>query len=90
MPPGLYGLCDFGSYAGLIDDAAAHAAEEGVLMTGGSLTAAAAGLMLCFCDNPVFCLAAFRFREPGFRLLYRFFSAAPDVLTASVLLRRPR
>ena len=30
---------------------------EGVLMTGGSLTAAAAGLMLCFCEKPVFCLA---------------------------------
>ena len=29
MPPGLYGLCAFGAYAGLIDDAAAHAAEEG-------------------------------------------------------------
>lgn len=26
---GLYGLCAFGAYAGLIDDAAAHAAEEG-------------------------------------------------------------
>lgn len=140
MPPGLYGLCAFGAYAGLIDDAAAHAAEEGaerrfklapvvwifglmaacaflaegalaewgalllmtgagedaaapafaafaaavvvcrlvgellrrrltegVLMTGGSLTAAAAGLMLCFCDNPVFCLAAFAL--PGAGLL---------------------
>lgn len=29
MPPGLYGLCAFGAYAGVIDDAAAHAAEEG-------------------------------------------------------------
>ena len=29
MPPGLYGLCAFCAYAGLIDDAAAHAAEEG-------------------------------------------------------------
>lgn len=138
MPPGLYGLCAFGAYAGLIDDAAAHAAEEGaerrfklapvvwifglmaacaflaegalaewgalllmtgagedaaapafaafaaaavvcrlvgellrrrltegVLMTGGSLTAAAAGLMLCFCDNPVFCLAAFALPGAG-------------------------
>lgn len=142
MPPGLYGLCAFGAYAGLIDDAAAHAAEEGaerrfklapvvwifelmaacayaaegasaewgrltsddkrcrggcggtglcrlcgrcrvvcrlvgellrrrltegVLMTGGSLTAAAADLMLCFCENPVFCLAAFAL--PGAGLL---------------------
>ena len=107
MPPGLYGLCAFGAYAGLIDDAAAHAEEEGgerrfklapvvwiiglmaacaylaegasaewgalllmrlregVLMTGGSLTAAAAGLMLCFCDNPVFCLAAFALPGAG-------------------------
>lgn len=138
MPPGLYGLCAFGAYAGLIDDAAAHAAEEGaerrfklapvvwifglmaacaylaegasaewgalllmtgagedaaapafaafaaaivvcrlvgellrrrltegVLMTGGSLTAAAAGLMLCFCENPVFCLAAFALPGAG-------------------------
>ena len=136
----LYGLCAFGAYAGLIDDAAAHAAEEGaerrfklapvvwifglmavcayaaegasaewgrltsddkrcrvgcggtglcrlcgrcrvvcrlvgellrrrltegVLMTGGSLTAAAAGLMLCFCENPVFCLAAFALPGAG-------------------------
>lgn len=38
---------------------------EGVLMTGGSLTAAAAGLMLCFCDNPVFCLAAFALPGAG-------------------------
>lgn len=137
MPPGLYGLCAFGAYAGLIDDAAAHAAEEGaerrfklapvvwifglmaacaflaegalaewgalllmtgagedaaapafaatavvcrlvgellrrrltegVLMAGGSLTAAAADLMLCFCENPVFCLAAFAL--PGAGLL---------------------
>lgn len=29
MAAGLYGLCAFGAYAGLIDDAAAHAAEEG-------------------------------------------------------------
>lgn len=29
MPPGLYGLCAFGAYAGVIDDAATHAAEEG-------------------------------------------------------------
>ena len=139
MPPGLYGLCAFGAYAGLIDDAAAHAAEEGaerrfklapvvwiiglmaacaflaagasadwgvlvlmtkgagedaaapafaafaaaavvcrlvgellrrrltegVLMTGGSLTAAAAGLMLCFCEKPVFCLAAFALPGAG-------------------------
>ena len=134
MPPGLYGLCAFGAYAGLIDDAAAHAAEEGaerrfklapvvwifglmaacaflaegalaewgalllmtgagedaaapafaaaavvcrlvgellrrrltegVLMTGGSLTAAA-DLMLCFCENPVFCLAAFALPGAG-------------------------
>ncbi len=135
MPPGLYGLCAFGAYAGLIDDAAAHAAEEGaerrfklapvvwifglmaacaflaegalaewgalllmtgagedaaapafaaaavvcrlvgellrrrltegVLMTGGSLTAAAADLMLCFCEKPVFCLAAFALPGAG-------------------------
>lgn len=38
---------------------------EGVLMTGGSLTAAAAGLMLCFCENPVFCLAAFALPGAG-------------------------
>lgn len=136
---GLYGLCAFGAYARLIDDAAAHAAEEGaerrfklapvvwifglmaacaylaegasaewgvlvlmtkgagedaaapafaafaaaavvcrlvgellrrrltegVLMTGGSLTAAAAGLMPCFCENPVFCLAAFALPGAG-------------------------
>ena len=36
-------------------------------MTGGSLTAAAADLMLCFCENPVFCLAAFAL--PGAGLL---------------------
>ena len=79
MPPGLYGLCAFGAYAGLIDDAAMHAAEEGAerrfklapvvwifgLMAGGSLTAAAAGLMLCFCENPVFCLAAFALPGAG-------------------------
>ena len=34
-------------------------------MTGGSLTAAAAGLMLCFCENPVFCLAAFALPGAG-------------------------
>lgn len=38
---------------------------EGVLMTGSSLTAAAAGLMLCFCENPVFCLAAFALPGAG-------------------------
>ena len=38
---------------------------EGVLMTGGSLTAAAAGLMLCFCEKPVFCLAAFALPGAG-------------------------
>lgn len=63
---------------------------EGVLMTGGSLTAAAAGLMLCFVKIPFSAWRLLRFREPGFRLLYRFFSAAPDVLTALVPPRRPR
>lgn len=38
---------------------------EGVLMTGGSLTAAAAGLMLCFCEKPVFCLAVFALPGAG-------------------------
>lgn len=117
MPPGLYGLCAFGAYAGLIDDAAAHAAEEGAerrfklapvvwifglmaacayLAEGASAEwddrcrvgcvgtglcrlcgrcrclpsrrrapAAAAGLMLCFCENPVFCLAAFALPGAG-------------------------
>lgn len=45
--------------------APAAAPHRGGADDGGSLTAAAAGLMLCFCEKPVFCLAAFALPGAG-------------------------